>query len=587
MKQQAWPWTANRCREFFAPRMDCARGALGTAKSDRRPGRGAPVLRAGLLMAALALAGCAQYATVKTTRPKFRPLRATASALVAAEQQLAEGLRREKKAPEAALGDYLAAAETAYRQLAQNPADPVARDAYNFAVARVMGAIGKAGLEPWTHPIRVPAAGGEYLLTHRRDPRKSWNPALYDFTPADQFDVRGRYVTERERKEGVGAPQVVIGRQPNENCAAEFIIPRTIYGVTALIRFEGRRAEIAFADPLATERVTLAGRSLPLAADFTVPMAVMLASMDPQKRELARLLRPGKYEQTTLLARLQPYDPNKTIVMVVHGLMDSAATWTPLINHLRADEEIRRRYQFWFFNYPSGYPYPYAAMLLRQHLDALRAKFPAQKKMIVIGHSMGGCITRLLITDTGDKVWREIFGRPPAEVPLSPANKKLLTDAIIFQHRPEVGRVIFISAPLRGSELASNPLGRIGTSLVKSPKELAQAGADALRFVSFQADDLKLRRMPNSVDTLAPNNRFVKAINTVPIVPGIPYHVICGDRGKGGNKDRTKPVMSDGVVPYWSSHLPGARSERIVPSGHSAHQNPQAIEEVARILKEN
>ena len=81
------------------------------------------------------------------------------------------------------------------------------------------------------------------------------------------------------------------------------------------------------------------------------------------------------------------------------------------------------------------------------------------------------------------------------------------------------------------------------------------------------------------MDTLAPNRRFVKAINTIPITPGIPYYTIVGDRGK----DDT-PNSSDGVVAYWSSHLDGAKSERIVPSGHSAHHNPQAIEEVRRIL---
>jgi hypothetical protein len=87
------------------------------------------------------------------------------------------------------------------------------------------------------------------------------------------------------------------------------------------------------------------------------------------------------------------------------------------------------------------------------------------------------------------------------------------------------------------------------------------------------------------VDTLAPNNRFVRVINTIPITSGIPYHVISGDRGKGGNKDKTKPVMSDGIVPYWSSHMEGAVSELVVHSNHSAHQNPQAIAEVKRILK--
>ena len=91
---------------------------------------------------------------------------------------------------------------------------------------------------------------------------------------------------------------------------------------------------------------------------------------------------------------------------------------------------------------------------------------------------------------------------------------------------------------------------------------------------------LKLKRHPNSVDTLAPNSRFVKAINTIPIKSGVPYYTVIGDRGKGDSQN-----SSDGVVPYWSSHRDGAQSELVVPSSHSSHQNPQAIEEVKRILK--
>ena len=76
------------------------------------------------------------------------------------------------------------------------------------------------------------------------------------------------------------------------------------------------------------------------------------------------------------------------------------------------------------------------------------------------------------------------------------------------------------------------------------------------------------------------------AINTIPITPGIPYHTISGDRGKDGNKDHTPPVMSDGVVPYWSSPLDDAQSELVVPSDHGSNQNPQGIAEVKRILKQ-
>ena len=90
---------------------------------------------------------------------------------------------------------------------------------------------------------------------------------------------------------------------------------------------------------------------------------------------------------------------------------------------------------------------------------------------------------------------------------------------------------------------------------------------------------------PNRVDFLTPNNRFVRAIQDLPVSPGIPHHVICGNRGKGGHKDKTRPVMSDGVVPYWSSHMDTAESELIVPSGLGGHRNLKAIAEVERILK--
>src|SRR5213075_2867090 len=148
------------------------------------------------------------------------------------------------------------------------------------------------------------------------------------------------------------------------------------------------------------------------AADFTVPLAVMLERTDPKKHELSRFLNPEKYAHTAAIERLQPYDPNKTIVLVIHGLMDSQATWTPMINKLRGDPDIRKHYQFWFYSYPSGYPYPYSAAILRHELDALEQRYPARKPMVVIGHSMGGCISRLLITDTGERLWTNIFGKP-------------------------------------------------------------------------------------------------------------------------------------------------------------------------------
>ena len=102
---------------------------------------------------------------------------------------------------------------------------------------------------------------------------------------------------------------------------------------------------------------------------------------------------------------------------------------------------------------------------------------------------------------------------------------------------------------------------------MRLPVTLLRAGRDAFKIMTMSGGDLPLRRIPNSIDTLAPSNRFVKAINTIPMTKGIPYHSIMGDRGRGDT-----PNSSDGVVPYWSSHLEGAQSELIVPSNHSASE---------------
>ena len=130
------------------------------------------------------------------------------------------------------------------------------------------------------------------MLGHRHDKRKAWNPALYTLTPADQFDVKGTYVRQRSRKEGLGAPLVAVGLEKNPDARKNYTTSRIYYGVTAVANFSGRHCTIAFEDPLATETVTLEGRTFPLAADFTVPLAVMLASTKPKNLELSRLFRP-------------------------------------------------------------------------------------------------------------------------------------------------------------------------------------------------------------------------------------------------------------------------------------------------------
>lgn len=536
------------------------------------------------ILAAVTLTGCAQYSTVSERRPDYTYQPVTRAGILVKKALSIVGRK-----PAETLGAYVDAASAASQELLKNPRDPEALRAYNFAVSRVFEVIHDYNLQPWNKPYAAVGTGGPWQLSITSDTRPDRRLDSFHILPADRYQFRGTYVGKRAIKEGLGAPLVVTSKADTDFRKLDrFAQGRHIYyGMTAVMRFDGRRCIVTFDDPLSVEKVRFDGHTYPLAADFSAPIALLLARENPKKLELARLLNPEKYAETARLARLQPYDPNKIPVLCVHGLMDSPATWAPLITAMRADPEIRQRYQFWFYSYPSGYPYPYSASILREQLDDINKTYPGHKKIVLIGHSMGGIISRSMITDSGMTLWNTIFSKPPEQTSLSPSGREMFSKALIFKHRPEVGRVIFIAAPHRGSELATNWAGRIGSSLVHAPSTLMGLANEALQVATLDGNALKMRKMPNSIDTLSPENRFVKAINTIPLTPGIPFNSIMGDRGKGGNQDKTPPVSSDGIVPYWSSHLDGAKSELIVPSGHSAHQNPQAIEEVRRILKQH
>ena len=541
--------------------------------------------RIGLFLAAIFLTSCAQIATVKQTTPRFPATAGTPEPQLAlAERGLDAAREEERRDPTAALGKYLVAAQLAAERLRAHPSDKQARDLYDFAVGRSIQVIEDARLAPWHRAITVSSPNGPYTLSTILHPGPDREPADYEIIPADSVIVGGTYFTRRITVAGLGAPLVVMRREPVAAFRKTFASRRMYAAATALIRFHGRRAEIEFLDPFETDDVVLAGHTYPLAADYTAPLAVGLTIERPDKLGLIRLLRPEKYADTARLTRLQPYDPNRTPVIFVHGLQDTPASWTPMINALWGDPEIRRRYQLWVYSYPSGYPYSYSAALFRKELDAIARAYPNRKRIVLIGHSMGGMVSRLMITDAGDKIWRSYVGKSPAQTNIPGKQREIFEEALVFNHRPEVKRVVFMSTPHRGSDFATNWVGRIAASLVRIPFQVASIPITVFSGTETTTDfaALKLKRMPNSIDTLSPKNRFVVAVNKIPITPGIPYHSIIGDRGRGDT-----PKSSDGVVAYWSSHLDGAQSELIVPSNHSSPRNPQAIAEVRRILLSN
>jgi len=525
---------------------------------------------------AVLISACAQLATVKNVEP-LPPAGGTISAGSFPTE------REARQDPEAALSGYLDICSTAWSDLKRNSGNSGARLPYNYSVARIVSLLQATGKLERAGSVTIGTGAKAYRLTFGSDIKFVSDPRNCHFVPADELAISGKDYTNRVRADGIGAPVLVETEAPIEKAREQFLVSEPLfYGMTGVLEFQGQEARLLMKDPLASDRVSIAGRSYPLAADFSIGPATLLTKDRPQRLGFIRMIRPAKYKNTARLVRGQPYDPNKIPVLMIHGLQDTPATWAPLLNELRRDPEINRHYQFWVYSYPSGYPFPYSAELLRQELDRVDTTYPDHKKIVLIGHSMGGLVSRLMVTDSGMTFWDSYFGKPPDQVPMNPKDKQFIESMLIFKHRSDVSRVIFCSTPHRGAGLATNWVGRIGIALVKLPGNLVKTGLSATPYI-IQAD-LAGRKLhvPTSIDTLSPKNPFVRIMNTLPIADHIPYHSIIGDRGRGDT-----PNSSDGVVPYWSSHLDGAQSEKIVPSEHGSHQNKEGMEEIDRILRSN
>ena len=529
-------------------------------------------------LCAVLLSSCAQPYSKVTKKS------ASSVASSAGQRDLFKEVKPYAAQPLTKIGRYLDSVNASRLKLASNPSDAMALSDYNFAVGRIMETIDEGGLSPWVAPIVCDSGGeGQWRLSlEHRGIHEKFDPSDFEILPADRYEFKGKLVGERVLKPGLGAPLVVAGKDRDFTEVDEFAQGKQIfYGLTATVRFNGKNCELVLMDPLNEETLRMGGHRYPLAADFQAPLSLALAEIDPRKEELSALFKPDEHVGAERLARMQPYDPEKIPVLFIHGLSNSQATWVPMIDSLRSDPTIRKNYQFWVFSYPTGLPYPVPAARLRSKLDQVKARHPGHKDIVVVGHSMGGMISRTLITDSGSTLWNAVFDKPPGEMGFDDDSRRELGELLIYKARPDVSRVIYASASHRGSEEASGFLGRLGAKIVGDPvpgNEITEKVLASSRAAG------KRKRLPNSVDVLDPDSPFLAAVDTLSPKPGIPFHSIMGDRGKGGNLNHTKPVSSDGIVPYWSSHLDGAESELIIPSKHWTILHPQGIAEVKRIL---
>lgn len=481
------------------------------------------------------------------------------------------------------------------------------RDYYNYAVQQAITGLYRGARRTAAAQPRVPRVGDwriEADVSGLRLPADA--PLPDELIPAASLTFSG--LRNTYRRDGFGAELVAADSQRTDEKAPAFDTadPRPPYrempfpAVTALLLFDGgnlaevlatRRLRIAAYDPYRTANVQLAGQEVPLAANFTSGYGLWLARSDFALQALRSLFggRDGLTQPRIYL--MQPYDPERRTVIMLHGLASSPEAWINVANEVLGDETLRRRYQIWQVYYPTNAPLPLNNFAIReavtqtlQHFDPT-GQAPASKDITLIGHSMGGVLSRLMVSSSQDKLWDALLASYPMQGAQQRRIEEKLAPYLRFEPLPQVSDAIFIASPHRGTDFANNRISRWVANLITLPVamlgQLSDISRELIRIAPGRQDAGPLR-IPNSIDNLSDRDPFVRLSSGLPMNPRVRFHSIIGNDTPG----LAQALSSDGIVPYASAHLDGAASELVIPSAHSVQENPLAILEIRRILRE-
>ena len=437
------------------------------------------------------------------------------------------------------------------------------------------------------------------------------NPWFYEaIFMSDEVDPTFR-LRESVTVEGMGIPLAGLaprgGSRPHANVLKDNGNVHTLTAILDFDRMVDGKPTLRTIPRLMNEHIFIGKNKVrqPLAANFSVPITLFWKLSDADGTELLGAFRPKKAINTMGLYFSEPYDPRKIPVVFTHGLMSGPATFANLTNRLLVDPVIRENYQFWFFGYPSGLAWTIPASRQRQALKELMQEYNPRgtsremNNIVMVGHSMGGLITRFnnstkpwtlmkgvfeLSPETFEGMTLENWKKGMAPLHYDEQTLERLQNNFIFSPPQGVTRIVYMATPHRGSTFADNWIGRLGQRLIDLPSDMLEevTRIATLSRGMFLLNPLQLKDELTSIRQLSPNSSLVKYMSELRGSPNVPVHSIIGDRGRNDT-----PNSSDGVVKYHSSHLDWSASEKIVPSGHSVQDDPASAVELRRILREH
>ena len=515
-----------------------------------------------------------------------------------------------KKREDVALDMYSASVANAYFYLfddrlesIRNPYDPQFRsacDLYNGAlesslrIAKKRGKLKIGGV----HTVQTDSQTFNISMISRG----SWSADDIDRLEfVSDYDIQG--LTNHYRTFGLGVPLIAVhSRDKQRDPAAKFYAPGMSVPVTAFLRVahanhdaSGRichDCELEFYNPIADADIRVGRRTVPLQTDISAPLAYTLN--DPQLQKVNAptrgMLDVERSSEVQGLYMLEPYDPYKIPVLMVHGLWSSAITWMEMFNDLRGDPSIRDNYQFWFYLYPTGQPFWISATQMREDMREARSvldpnhRSPSLQQMVLVGHSMGGLLARMQSIESGDRFFRLVSDKNLDELNVEPDVRAKLQEALYFRPDPSVRRVVTIATPHRGSNVSNRATQWLSRRLIHLPDMLELNADNILRNNRGLVRNRGVLQIRTSVESLATDSPVLPVLLEAEKAPWTKFHNVIGRLPNEGVIGRVAGD-SDGVVKTHSARLTKVDSQIEVSADHTTvHQHPRTVLEMQRIL---
>jgi pimeloyl-ACP methyl ester carboxylesterase len=274
---------------------------------------------------------------------------------------------------------------------------------------------------------------------------------------------------------------------------------------------------------------------------------------------------------------------------MLHGLGRSPLIWARLTNMIFGSPELHARYQIWHVVYPTSTPILLDRLRVQQFLDLgwrmldPSGTSPARQNIVLIGHSLGGVVSRLLTANSGEVVWNAVFDEPVTTLSGKPADIATVNDIFHFTAYPGVGRAIFLAAPHKGSPVADQFIGHLAQHLLRvSAPELDsltrvtkanRSHESVVLAADYQKEGL------SSISTLRSEQPVSHASQALMPVASVRYYTFAG------KLPGARPP-GDGFVPLDSAILPGATSTTIVKDGHQLYLNDKVLTKILEILRQ-